>query len=213
MKPYYEHAGITIYHGDCREILPQLPPCDSVLTDPPYGIASIWQGGGGHGWSSARSKSPLRNSWDEVAPDLTFLLSDDRPTIIWGGNHFNLPPSRSWLVWRKEVNPVLTLGDAELAWTNLDKPIRVFDHPRSKLTGGLVPEHPTTKPLPLMLWCLSLLKDANTVLDPFLGSGTSLVAAKKLGRSAIGIETEEKYCEIAAKRLSQEVFDFSEAKS
>jgi len=205
--PYYAQDGITIYHGDCREVLPSLRWYDCVCTDPHYGIASRWCGGSSHGWGQAKAKAALRNQWDAVPPSLT-LLDLSRPTIIWGGNHFALPPSRSWLVWRKEVNPSLTLGDAELAWTNLDRVIRVYDHPRSKVTRHLVPEHPTTKPIALMRWCLQFLPDG-LVLDPFMGSGTTLRAAKDLGRSAIGIEIEERYCEIAAKRLAQGVL-FSE---
>jgi site-specific DNA-methyltransferase (adenine-specific) len=209
VKPYYEASGITIFHGDCREILPTIT-ADVIVTDPPYGIADIWQGGFGSGWGKAREKASLRNSWDGKPADVGCILELGLPSIIWGGNYFNLPASRGWLVWRKEVNPTLTLGDAELAWTNLDQVIRVFDHPRSKVTGKLVPEHPTTKPLPLMLWCLGFLQ-SGVVLDPFMGSGTTLVAAKNLGRRAIGIEIEERYCEIAARRLSQEVLNFGGA--
>lgn len=209
MKIYYQDDAVTIYHGDCREVVPELA-VETILTDPPYGIADIWQGGWGHGWGKARSKAPVRNAWDGKAPSLTFLLGLNRPAIIWGGNHFDLPVSRAWLVWRKEINPGLTLGDAELAWTNLDKPIRVFDHPRSKLTGDKVPEHPTTKPLSLMEWCISLLPAGN-VVDPYMGGGTTLVAAKLMGRKAIGIEIEERYCEIAVRRLAQEVLPLESA--
>lgn len=204
MKPYYDHGGITIYHGDCREVLPGLPEADLVLTDPPYGIADVWQGGSSCGWGSASAKAELRNHWDGAAPDLSHVLRLACRCIVWGGNHFVLPPARGWLVWRKEINPALTLGDAELAWTNLNTVVRVFDHPRSKLTGSRVPEHPTAKPLPLMQWCLSL-SPGGLVVDPYMGGGTTLLAAKNLGRPAIGIEIEERYCEIAVKRLSQEV--------
>ena len=203
MRPYYEDEWVTLYHGDAHEVLPGLDVPDAVVTDPPYGIAKLWTGGRGHGWGPARAKSRLRNQWDQEPPDLQFVLRLGAPTIVWGGNHFPLPPRRGWLVWRKEVNPTLSLGDAELAWTNIDTPVRVFDHPRSKLTGAKVPEHPTTKPMPLMEWCLGFVPDARAILDPFAGSGTTLVAAKNLGRNAIGIEIEEKYCAIAAERLSQ----------
>jgi site-specific DNA-methyltransferase (adenine-specific) len=207
VKPYYEDGSVTIYHGDCREILPALVAVDAVVTDPPYGTARVNQGGNGSGWNQARRTN--RNRWDGEPPDLTPLLALDVPTIIWGGNHFGLPASRGWLVWRKEVNPALSLGDAELAWTNLDQPIRVFDHPRSKLTGANVPEHPTQKPLPLMVWCLRFLDPLLIACDPYMGSGTTLRAAKDLGRKAIGIELEERYCEIAARRCSQEVLGLS----
>ncbi len=201
MTPYYDHAGITIYHGDCREILPHVK-ADALVTDPPYGIAKQWTGGTGNGWGKARQKASLRNAWDNKPADLS-ALPLALPSIIWGGNFFTLPPSRGWLVWRKEVNPALSLGDAELAWTNLDQVIRVFDCPRNKLTGSLVPEHPTAKPVKLMRWCLGFVLGA--IVDPFYGGGATLLAAKDLGRRAIGIEIEESYCEIAAKRLAQEV--------
>lgn len=191
----------TLYLGDCLEILPTLEKVDAVITDPPYGIAGIWKGGFGHGWGKAKEKAEMRNSWDSKPADVGPLLSLGVPTIIWGGNYFPLPPNRSWLVWRKEVNPTLTLGDAELAWTNLDKPIRVFDHPRNKLTGNNVPPHPTQKPVPLMEWCVKFI-DVETILDAFMGSGTTGVACANLGRKFIGIEIEPKYFDIACERIT-----------
>lgn len=199
-----EHIGLaTLYLGDCREVLPTLAPCDLILTDPPYGIAHKWTGGFGHGWSKAREKSELRNKWDAEAPDLGFLLSMPGEKIVWGGNHFSLPASRCWLVWRKEINPALTLGDAELAWTTLDKTVRVFDHPRNKLTGDKVPPHPTQKPVPLMEWCIAQAKvpqDA-TILDPYMGAGSTGIAAVKMGRRFIGVEIEPTYFETACRRI------------
>jgi site-specific DNA-methyltransferase (adenine-specific) len=208
MTPYYEKDGIVIYHGDCRDILPQLEPVDLVLTDPPYGIGDIWQGGKGHGWGSADPKKATRNEWDNTASDLDLTLAAGKNIVIWGGNYFPLPPSRCWLVWRKESTG-FTLSDAELAWTNQDAVVRVYDHARSKLTGKAADiRHPTEKPIGLIRWCIEQIKgDAQTILDPFMGSGTTLRAAKDLGRKAIGIEIEERYCEIAAKRLAQEVLD------
>jgi len=206
MKPYYSHAGITIYHGDCREILPTLGPVDLVLTDPPYGIASIWKGGSGHGWSKARQDGPERNRWDDRPPDaetFALIISKGKDSIIWGGNYFTLPVSRGWLVWTKPERN-FTLSEAELAWTSRDSVIRVWDGNRSD--AGRI--HPTQKTLGVMVWSLSQFPQAKTILDPFMGSGTTVLAAKELGRKAIGIEIEEKYCEIAAKRLSQEVLCF-----
>jgi site-specific DNA-methyltransferase (adenine-specific) len=203
MRPYYEHAGITIFHGDCREILPHVEHCDLLLTDPPYGIAKVWKGGSGHGWATASGQTMERNEWDAAAPDaatLALAISKADAAIIWGGNYFELPPSRCWLVWNKPERN-FTLAEAELAWTSRDALVRVFDGPRSDVGRT----HPTQKPLRLMSWCIGLVKKAGSVLDPFMGSGTTLVAAKNLGRKAIGIEIEERYCEIAAKRLSQEV--------
>lgn len=207
MKPYYhdEQCGITIYHGDCREVLPTLSPVDLVLTDPPYGIASVWKGGSGHGWNNARAQSIVRNDWDAAAPSdelLTTCVSKGSSAIVWGGNHFSLPPSRSWLVWNKPERN-FSLAEAELAWTNLDTVVRVYDYRRSDPDR----EHPTQKPLSLMKWCILRCPKAQTILDPFMGSGTTLVAAKQLNRRAVGIEVNEEYCQQAVRRLSQGVLE------
>ena len=205
MKPYYEKAGITIYLGDCREVLPTLPKVDLVLTDPPYGIAEVWKGGQGHGWERAQQQSEIRNQWDASVPSadtIAACVAAGKTAVVWGGNYFALSPSRCWLVWNKPERG-FTLAEAELAWTNADNVARVWDGRRSDPDRG----HPTQKPLALLKWCLSLswAIDAQTILDPFMGSGTTLVAAKNLGRKAIGIEIEERYAEIAAKRLAQGV--------
>ena len=203
IEPYYDRDGITIYCGDCCDVLPLLAPVDLVLTDPPYGIASVWQGGKGHGWGKADADKEVRNEWDAAAPDeetLRLVLNAAKHAVIWGGNYFDLPVSRGWLVWNKPERN-FTLAEAELAWTSRDMVIRVKDLPRSEPSR----EHPTQKPLALFKWCLNFFPDAKTVLDPFMGSGTTLRAAKDLGRRAIGIELEEKYCEIAVKRLQQAV--------
>lgn len=209
VRPYYEHGGITIYHGDCRDVLPKLEVADLVLTDPPYGIGSLWQGGKGHGWARARAQGEDRNEWDGLAPDgetLALVLSKGKHAVVWGGNYFRLDPSRGWLVWNKPERN-FTLAEAELAWTSRDMVVRVFDHPRSESDR----KHPTQKPLKLMRWCLGFFPEAKTVLDPFMGSGTTLRAAKDCGRQVIGIELDERWCEVAAKRLGQEVLDFGEA--
>lgn len=206
-KPYYDKDGITIYCADCREILPLLPKVDLVLTDPPYGIAGIWSGGSTlHGWSKSNSERGLRNEWDREPPSkqtLDLVVSAGGTAVIWGGNYFDLPPSRCWLVWNKPERG-FSLAEAELAWTNRDAVVRVWDCRRSD-PGR---EHPTQKPLDLMEWCINWSKTNGTILDPFMGSGTTLVAAKQLGRKAIGIEIEEKYCRIAVERLAQGVMDF-----
>lgn len=205
MKPYYTEGGIAIYHGDCREVLPSLPPADLLLTDPPYGIAALWKGGSGHGWERASALGAERNEWDGLPPSdetLQLCLSKADYAIIWGGNYFTLPPSRCWLVWNKPERG-FTLAEAELAWTNIDAVVRVWDCRRSDPDR----QHPTQKPLSLMKWCIQKASTAQTVLDPFMGSGTTLVAAKQLNRRAIGIEIEERYCELAAKRLAQGVLE------
>jgi DNA modification methylase len=217
MKPYYEHAGITIYHGDCREVLPDLPRFDLLLTDPPYGIGADAQmhkqGGTQWGKSLAPRKHYAATNWDTAPPDeslLQLMLLKASKQILWGGNFFRLGPTSCYLVWDK-LNGTNDFADCELAWTNLDKAVRIKRH----MWNGMLREndepryeHPTQKPLEVMLWCIQQAGDVQTVIDPFMGSGTTLRAAKDLGRRAIGIEIEEKYCEIAAKRLGQEVFSW-----
>jgi DNA modification methylase len=212
MKSYYEHAGITIFHGDCREVLPLLE-FDVLLTDPPYGIAHPTD-------YAKRGRGNLARCSDYVP-----VFADDAPfdpqhlmtpadTIIWGANYFadKLKAVSGWLVWDKERPHNLDQSTAELAWTNCVKGVRVFEHLWNGMMRASENEplsHPTQKPVALMKWCLQLrwVKDG-VVCDPYMGSGSTLRAAKDLGRRAIGIEIEEKYCEIAAKRLSQEVLQF-----
>lgn len=207
MKPYYDQDGITIYHGDCREILPNLPKVDLVLTDPPYGLGSIMQGGEVK-WPLWEGRAQDGLPWDQSAPDFIPELVDGvREAIVWGGNYFALPPARGWLIWDKIVRE-FSSGHCEMAWTNLDQPVRAYSYSHGALaTEGKV--HPTQKPRKLMEWALGFTT-GQTVLDPFMGSGTTLVAARSLGRRAIGIEIEERYCEIAVQRLAQSVMDFSE---
>jgi DNA modification methylase len=209
MKPYFEQDGITIFHGDCREVLPTLGPVDLVLTDPPYGIGTDKMTlGNGH-----RRVFRGECSWDSAPADLAPLLALDVPTVIWGGNHFQLPPSRGWLVWDKGTGDN-DYADCELAWTNRDAVVRRYF--RSWVGANAKEQldtdrfHPTQKPLALMRWCIEFFPNAQTILDPFMGSGSTLRAAKDLGRKAIGIELEEKWCEVAAKRMSQSVLPLYE---
>lgn len=204
VKPYYEHAGITIYHGDCREILPSIK-ADVVVTDPPYGLGDRWTGGS---WFTRGVYAQDKCEWDAEAPHATVeaLIMRGVPTVLWGGNYFAVPPSRCWLAWLK-TNAPETMADFELAWTNLDRPSASY----SAACGVRVRQHPTEKPLDVMRWCLGFVADG-LILDPFMGSGTTLRAAKDLGRRAIGIEIDERYCEIAARRLAQEVLPFGEAR-
>jgi len=204
LKPYYSEDGITIYHGDCREVLPQLEQrFDLCLTDPPYGIGKDGQkrSTGKHGGRKAYEFM----GWDSSIPprevfDLMFRVSSEQ--IIWGGNYFTtyLPNSSGWLVWDKGQR--INQSDGELAFTSIDQALRIHTINRVEIAlDGAV--HPTQKPVDLMKWCMSFAPDAQSILDPFMGSGTTLVAAKQLGRKAVGIEIEEKYCEIAVKRLAQ----------
>ena len=211
MKPYYEHEGVTIYHGDCREILPHVK-ADAVVTDPPYGIAYRSNRGADH---------------DEVCGDLDTAVRDwvlaalpGVPSLVFGRWDVPRPPgTRQRLIWSKAPDP--GMGDLSSPWGCSDEEIYVLG---SGFTGrrgsnvitfpkvpvgakGVGRDHPTPKPRALMVHLVERCPPG-VILDPFMGSGTTLRAAKDLGRKAIGIEIEERYCEIAAKRLAQEVLDF-----
>ena len=200
MTPYYDEDGITIYHGDCRDLLPSVSS-DVVLTDPPYGIlaetgsAATRRSGGGNG----------RITWDVTLDPAVLLCLLDKPAMVWGGCHLELPPTFGYLVWDKQIDG-LNFGEAEFCWTNLRFAPRIFRYRAVGLDGGK--QHPTQKPEALMRWCLSFVPEARMVLDPFMGSGTTLRAAKDLGLRAIGIDIDERYCEMAASRLAQRVLAF-----
>jgi DNA modification methylase len=187
----------TLYHGDCLEILPTLERVDAVVTDPPYGIADKWQGGKGHGWGNQDTMKETRNKWDSTAlgiDEVEIVLRAAGEAIIWGGNYFPLPLSRCWFVWNKPERG-FTLAECELAWTSFDSVARVFDGPRTFFDR----QHPTQKPIRLIEWCIE--KTAGSVIDPFMGSGTTGVACANLGRKFIGIEIERKYFDIACERI------------
>ena len=216
MKPYYEHAGITIYHGSALQVLDKFdgdrdqPLFDLLLTDPPYGIGEA-RGKNKSRSNLAEARDYGVSSWDDAPANEAIALARrlSHWQIVFGGNYYDLGPTKCWLVWDKE-NGESDFADCELAWTNFEKAIRRF---RYRWAGMLQEpgvarefrEHPTQKPEAVMRWALSHAPESTrTVLDPFMGSGTTLVAAKRLGKIATGIEREERYCEIAARRLSQE---------
>ena len=207
MKPYYEQDGIVIYHGDCREVLPTLEPVDLVLTDPPYGLGEILGRTPSNNTQWSKHFGTGAPSWDKQTVDegVSLAVMLGKWSIVWGGQFYLLGKSRCQLVWNKIVRN-WSSSEAELAWTNLDKPNRCFDYSHGQLASEGKHFHPTQKPLPLMKWCINQApSDCQIILDPFMGSGTTLRAAKDLGRRAIGIEIEERYCEIAANRLRQGV--------
>lgn len=195
--------------GDCLEVMPLLGKVDAVVTDSPYGIGFSHGGGGGKLAKSTRlGHMPIIG--DDAPFDPAHILALNLPSILWGGNHFanNLPPSQSWLTWDKRCADYSNdQADCEMAWTNLGFPARMFRHVWNGMLRGAESKtprvHPTQKPVALMQWCLGFLPDAETILDPFMGSGTTLVACAKMGRKGIGIELDPEYFEIACKRVEE----------
>ena len=219
MSPYYNHEGITIYHGDCREILsdvciPSVHPAAEVaiVSDPPYGMsyAPLRGSDGSKRWGDRKGVAVHGDS-ERFSP--LHLLNFEQ-IILWGAHWYakDLPTSGGWLVWDKTPKGSKNgfyASHCDLAWTNLRESIAKF----SLQWGGEARDgepfyHPTQKPVALMGWCIDLCRGAGLVIDPYCGSGPVLAAAKLRSVQAIGIEIEEKYCEIAAKRLSQEVLSF-----
>lgn len=209
MKPYYQDELCTIYHGDCREILPQLE-FDWIHTDPPFGInlPTNFRSRGRGKLAACRDYAPV---YDDDKPfDPSWLLGLNKPTILWGSNYFcdKLPKQSGWLVWDKLRPPGLDQADAELAWTNFIKGVRVFRHQWNGMlrASSDVLIHPTQKPEALHHWVFLLPWTPSGIgADPYFGSGSFLRASKDAGRRCVGIEIEERYCELAAKRLSQSV--------
>jgi len=187
----------TLYLGDCLEIMPTLPHVDAVVTDPPYGIGS-WSSTGGHTLSAEESDE--LNRWDKPPVDAIRLAWKIAPVaVMWGGNYFAhlLGACRSPLVWDKQMRG-MHFADLEIAWTS-------FRWGSARLTS-LPPsrngrEHPTQKPVAIMEWSIAATKTIGTVLDPFMGSGTTGVACANLGRKFIGIEIEPRYFAIACERI------------
>jgi hypothetical protein len=203
VKPYYADDLVTIYHGDCREVLPSLS-VDAVFADPPYGA----------------NKAP----WDDAPPtDWLELLPPVAPVVAVSPGQRNLlamPEIVGDLVYRWTLAAVIANATVrgDLGFGNWI-PVLLYARDGVSLYGprqdtrtfairGEMPDHPSPKPLAVMQWIVDCLPGAS-IADPFMGSGTTLVAAKSLGRRAIGIETEERYCEIAAQRCSQEVLGIS----
>lgn len=222
VKPYYSDNSVVIFHGDCLNILPQLEPVDLVLTDPPYGIGLDMVLNHGttdrsiHEYYDWNNRIPEKECFD-------LIYEKSKHQIIWGENYFgdNIR-SVGRIVHDKMLNienTKLKWSEADIASCSMQKRITIFryrwngnvqgDKINWNNTGDDARVHPTQKPLALMRHCVKTYTDpSETVLDPFMGSGTTLRAAKDLGRKAIGIEIEEKYCEIAARRMSQEVLNF-----
>ena len=199
----------TLLLGDCLEVMPTLGPVDAVVTDPPYGVGE----GNAKGQTRRNLAAPRQyagsDGWDERPASfehIVTMLSLSRHQIIFGGNYFQgLGPTSCWLVWDKQ-NGESDFADCELAWTNLPKAVRrIYWRWNGMIRkGDDVRQHPTQKPVGVIEWCINHLPtDAKTILDPFMGSGTTLVACQKLGRHGIGIEIDPDYFEIACRRVEE----------
>jgi DNA modification methylase len=203
--------GVELYLGDCRELLASLK-ADAVITDPPYGIKQDkGMGGGGYDSTGRWKRKPRQyaGGWDDEAPDaelLQMVIASSPVTVMWGGNYLPLGRGGKWLVWNKEqVMP--TYSDAELAWTNaagISVKLYTLHCNKARIEMGL---HPTQKPVQLMGWSMDQAKvpEGATVLDPFMGSGSTIIAAIRTGRKAIGIEKDPEHFKIACERIKREL--------
>jgi DNA modification methylase len=195
--------------GDCLQVMPLLGKVDAVVTDPPYGI--------GESQKKNLSRHKLSECTVYAGGDFDHQPASDEQIemmrrmsskqIIWGGNYFSLPPSKCWLVWDKQ-NGASDFADCELAWTNMNRAVRRIYWQWSGMirkgeARGVKRVHLTQKPLEVMEWCLGFLPDAKTILDPFMGSGTTLVACQRMGRHGIGIELDPDYFDIACRRVDE----------
>ena len=199
--------------GDCLQVMPLLGRFDAVVTDPPYGIGlDKGFGGGGFGFGGRRNDNGARQyagSWDKERPHpLAFeaILAAAEQHMVWGGQFFAdlLPPQGKWLFWDK-CQTMPSFGDGELAWTSLKgDAVKQFTYNGSGLHAKEKNRvHPTQKPVALMEWCLGFLPDAKTILDPFMGSGTTLVACQRMGRQGTGIELDPDYFDVACRRVDE----------
>ena len=166
---------------------------DALVTDPPYGINANKQTLG-----TGKKTFERGGNWDAQKPDIVPLLTYCKTQVIWGGNYFAdvLPPTNDWLCWHKK-NDGLSFSEFELAWSNLGKNCRLLSHH----WGGENKLHPTMKPVAVMEWCVDMTE--GTIFDPFLGSGSTLIAAEKTGRKCYGMEMDPKYCDVIVKRWEE----------
>lgn len=210
-----------LHLGDCRDILPTLGPVDAVVTDPPYGIdiaatgkvGATGRNANGHRLGARVAKQYAASDWDRqgLSREQWALIRAAAPIwIVWGGNHLAdvLGPSAGMLIWDKKCQNGWddTFSELEVAWTNVMTRAKGFRHLwagaiRASEHTANVREHPTQKPIALMEWCLGYVPNAQTILDPFLGSGTTGVACALQGRSFVGIEIDPAYFDIACRRI------------
>lgn len=211
LEPYYYDGQVTLYHADCRDHLTSVPNRGVLVTDPPYGIDLDTDYGNKN---LGQHTDHERIHGDDEPFDPAHLLMFKK-AVIFGANNFasRLPDEGSWIIWDKVTRNGMDvrIAEAELAWTRgVLRRTRVFRHlwagAYRDSESGKKQVHPTQKPEALMDWVIDLVTEDNeTVVDPYAGSGTTLVSAKKLGRLAIGYEINENYCEVIATRLEQGV--------
>lgn len=208
-----EFENVTLWHGDCRDVLPLLSGVDAVISDPPYGIS--------YDSSHTKYKNGVERQecgWDVEPFDPAPILALDKPTVLWGGNCFasRLPDHSGWLSWVKihRNGAKIRQSETEMAWTNCVNRSQAFrwnwigagmEGEGNAVYGGLV--HPTQKPIVLMQWCFDVAKVATgaMVLDPYMGSGTTGIACIRTGRRFIGVEKDPVHFATACKRIEQEL--------
>jgi DNA modification methylase len=208
MVPYYQDSLVTIYHADALSLVGEIE-ADVIITDPPYGIRYSPSESGKNQWTNKTFVGNNIVYGDGVAFSPTHLLQY-KHLILFGANYYadKLPPSSKWVVWDKRGGLASNdFADCELIYMTGNGVARIFTH---RWMGAIRDSergeprvHPTQKPVVLMKWLID--QTTGVILDPYMGSGTTLVAAKALNRKAIGIEIDEHYCEIAANRCNQEV--------
>lgn len=193
--------GYLIINGDCRRGLVDLSLVDAVVTDPPYGMGDSSWASRPSKWRRADGFAP--EGWDEAPGRLDILRGFTGPMAVWGGNYFELPPSRGWLTWHKPDSPP-SMADLELCWTNRDMNARQFSWSISATNAERV-GHPSQKPVALMRWTIRQLglRPDSLILDPWAGSGSTIIAALAEGHRTIGIEVDPRYCEIARRRIER----------
>jgi site-specific DNA-methyltransferase (adenine-specific)/modification methylase len=204
-----EIGNATVILGDCLEVLPTLDKCDAVVTDPPYGIGidrKMAKSSGKIVGKGVAKGTYEAFGWDDEPINKThidLLYKAGTSLIIFGGNYFELPPTKCWLLWDKEING--NFAQAEMAWTNLNKPVKLKRYMWNgmlRANNELRGDHPTQKPIGIMEWVINHLpENTKTIIDPFMGSGTTGVACMNLEKKFIGIERERKYFDIACKRI------------
>jgi DNA modification methylase len=192
----------TLYLGDCMEILPTLPKVDAVVTDPPYGIGAGEMSLGK--WATSRME---KMDWDKEAPAadlMALVLAAGARVVLFGGNYFGLPATRNYLIWDKGAGfKGRDFAECEMAWCSWDGNARVLAYDPLARGDYREKQHPTQKPVAVMAWAIQHTGSCAALLDPFMGSGTTGVAAVQLGRDFIGIEREPKYFDIACRRIEQ----------